>query len=44
MGYHDLLGAAGDVFSRAVVSAVLAATGWPGVPSYRQAFPSAFAQ
>ncbi|GAA3721539.1 putative pantetheine hydrolase [Spinactinospora alkalitolerans] len=45
-GFHDLLAAAGDCFTRAVAHAVLAATSvrtpagaWPG---YRDAFPSAF--
>jgi putative pantetheine hydrolase len=38
---HDLLAAAADVFSRAIVHAVLAATGRPGAPAYLDVFPSA---
>jgi putative pantetheine hydrolase len=34
--FNALLGTAADVFARAVGHAVLAATGWPGVPSYRE--------
>jgi L-aminopeptidase/D-esterase-like protein len=39
--FQELLGAAADAFSRAVAHAVLAATGRPGVPSYREVFASA---
>jgi L-aminopeptidase/D-esterase-like protein len=40
--FQPLLGAAADVFSRAIAHAILAAAGWPGTPSYRDIFPSAF--
>lgn len=36
LGFNTLLGTAADVFARAIGHAVLAATGWPGVPSYRE--------
>ena len=39
--FQELLGAAADAFSRAVAHAILAATGRPGCPSYRDAFPTA---
>lgn len=39
--FQPLLGVAADVFSRAIAHAVLAATGRPGTPSYRDVFPSA---
>ncbi|MGH3749677.1 MAG: hypothetical protein ACRDT8_20010, partial [Micromonosporaceae bacterium] len=40
-GFDDLLAAAADVFARSIGHAVLAATSWPGAPSYREVFPSA---
>ncbi|MFD0689980.1 P1 family peptidase [Actinomadura fibrosa] len=40
--FHELLGAAADVFVRAALRGILHAEGWPGVPSYREAYPSAF--
>ncbi|MGH3737811.1 MAG: P1 family peptidase, partial [Micromonosporaceae bacterium] len=40
-GFNAVLGAAADCFTRAMGHAVLAATGWEGVPSYLQAFPGA---
>jgi putative pantetheine hydrolase len=40
--FQDLLAAAGDVFVRAALGGLLRAEGWPGVPSYRDAYPSAF--
>jgi putative pantetheine hydrolase len=39
--FQELLGAAADAFSRAVVHAVLAAAGRPAAPSYRDVFASA---
>ncbi|MGE5290765.1 MAG: P1 family peptidase [Micromonosporaceae bacterium] len=39
--FQPLLGVGADVFSRAIAHAVLAATGRPGAPSYRDVFPSA---
>jgi L-aminopeptidase/D-esterase-like protein len=39
--FQALLGVAADVFSRAIAHAVLAASGRPGAPSYRDVFPSA---
>jgi putative pantetheine hydrolase len=38
---NGLLGVAAGVVSRAIAHAVLAATGRPGTPSYRETFPSA---
>jgi putative pantetheine hydrolase len=38
LDFNTLLGTAADVFTRAIGHAVLAATGWPGVPSYRDVF------
>ncbi len=42
-GFNALLGAAADTVTRAIGHGVLAATGRPGAPSYRQMFPSVFA-
>ena len=39
--FQELLGAAADAFSRAVVHAVLAAAGRPAAPAYRDVFASA---
>ena len=39
--FQDLLGAAADVFSRAIAHAILAAPGRPGAASYREVFGSA---
>jgi L-aminopeptidase/D-esterase-like protein len=39
--FHEILGLAGDVFTRAVEYAVLNASSWPDVPAYRDAFPGA---
>jgi putative pantetheine hydrolase len=38
--FHDLFGAAADAFSRAIVHAVLAASGRMDAPSYLDVFPS----
>ena len=40
--YQELLAVAGDVFVRAALNGLLRAEGWPGMPSYRDAYPTAF--
>lgn len=42
-GFNAMLGAAADTVTRAIGHGILAATGRPGAPSYRQIFPSVFA-
>jgi putative pantetheine hydrolase len=42
-GFNTLLAAAADTVTRAIGHGVLAATGRPDAPSYRQMFPSVFA-
>lgn len=41
--FNTLLAAAADTVTRAIGHGILAATGRPGAPSYRQIFPSVFA-
>jgi putative pantetheine hydrolase len=43
VSFNSLLGAAADTVTRAIGHGILAATGRPGAPSYRQMFPSVFA-
>jgi putative pantetheine hydrolase len=42
--FNEILTATADAFSRAVVHAILAATGAGGFPAYRERFPSAVAR
>jgi putative pantetheine hydrolase len=41
LAFNDVLAAAADVVTRAVVRAILAADGWDAAPSYRDLFPTA---